>query len=157
MKQLLILCNTLVACFFISQQVMAQGDVMLKDAKKPGKYRQLFFLPQAYTTSGGMHRIDTTIVLNTEIINTITVSVMGARGGDEFAVFICNPDSMRRIIFHQTFFMNGWKSESLLLNNWFSNSGIKIHKELGKFFKIYFGITILNRKDFLESLRAGDF
>lgn len=156
MKQLVILCSTLL-CLFLSTPSSAQTGSLPAAAKKPGKYRQLFFLPQAKPTGTLMYKLDTVVVLSLDSGYRMRVTIMGTRAGDEFTVLISQDDASRKTIMQQSFFMNGWKSESLSVNTWFSDNEMKIRKELDDFIYIYFGIKLQSRKDFLKSLRAGDF
>lgn len=156
MKQLVILCSTLL-CLFLSTTSSAQNGSVPAGAKKPGKYRQLFFLPQAKPASSVMYKLDTVVTLNSDSLSLIRVTIIGSRTGDEFTVIVSEETRLRKTIMQQSFFMNGWKSDGMSLNTWFTNDETKIRKELDDFLYIYFGIKIQSRKAFLESLRAGDF
>lgn len=140
-------------CFFLFSfaTLLAQSEPSPKVSKKYGKYRQLFYLPQAQPISGGMYKLDTTIVLETDTHTRLGVSIIGARDGDEFTVLIYTNNASRKTIMHQSFFMNGWKSDTVSMNTWFSNNETKIKKELDDFIYIYFGIRIVSRKEFLKS------
>ena len=144
-------------CFFLSSAYYSFGQNKSDDVKKYGKYRQLFYTPQAKLATGGMYKLDTLIVLETDTTIRLGVSIIGARDGEEFAVLVYENNSNRKTVMHQTFFMNGWKSDTVSMNSWFSNNETKIKKELDDFIYIYFGIKIIPRKDFLKSLHAGDF
>lgn len=156
MKQLVILCSTLL-CLFLSTSSSAQSGSLPAGAKKPGKYRQLFFLPQAKPASSVMYKLDTVLTLSGDSSSLIRVTIIGSRAGDEFTVMVSEETKARKTIMQQTFFMNGWKSESLSFNTWFTNDETKIRKELDDFIYIYFGIKLQSRKDFLKSLVSGDF
>lgn len=156
MKQLVILCSTLL-CLFLSTTSSAQSGSVPAGAKKPGKYRQLFFLPQAQLVNSVMYKLDTVVTLNRDSLSQIRVTILGQRSGDEFTVMVSEETRLRKTIMQQTFFMNGWKSDGMSLNTWFTNDETKIRKELDDFLYIYFGIKLQSRKDFLKSLVSGDF
>lgn len=156
MKKFAVLLSALM-CLFISTSVLAQSRSVPAEAKKIGKYRQLFFLPQAKPINSTLYRIDTIVTVNIDNGYRIRVTVMGARGGDEFTVMVSEADSSRKTIMQQSFYMNGWKSEGVSVNTWFTDSETKIRKELDDFIYIYFGIKIMSHKDFLKSLRARAF
>jgi hypothetical protein len=110
---------------------------------KVGKYRQLFYLPQAQPYAG-VYKIDTFAESA-----GVYVAVIGGRESDALRVLVS--DKAGKIIMQQFFFMDGSMAEDRAINSWFVNYK-KI--DLNKFLLNYFGITIKSRQKFIKEYRT---
>lgn len=122
-----------------------EKDSQKKFTMKPGKYRQMLYLPQAHPAAG-VYQLDT---VNLE--SGIRIIVIGDRDGDYFKIKVTLLDSMKIIIMQQLFFMDGTRTDEQEKDSWF----VSYKKdELNKFLLEYFGIKIKSRRQFIKEQRA---
>lgn len=154
MKKTRFACRALV-CLFISlfiapispiaaQTAFAQNSVVeavSQYANLPGKYRKIFFLPQAVRVGAHNYKIDTLIELGDSAKTLLAVMLVASRESDEFQLVISVPGS-NRLITSQTFYMNGEPSETWSFNSWFPSHSWFSRKKLDQLLWSYFGITV---------------
>ncbi len=139
---------TLVLTTLIALSTFAAGNTHSKKFKmKPGKYRQMLYLPQAHPAAG-VYQLDT---VNLE--SNIRIVVIGDREGDYFKIRVNLLDSTKTLIMQQLFFMDGTRTDEQEKDSWF----VSYKKdELNKFLFEYFGVTIKPRRQFIKEQRKNE-
>jgi hypothetical protein len=135
---ILIFCTTLTISVVTSS---LQAQPFDKRIKLPGKYRQIFFLPEAQKTQTDVYKLE-------HSGDQYRILVFGTRGGYSFKIAAEIIDT-RQLVMEQNFFMNGMRYDP----EEEKNPWVKNRKELNNLFRDHFGITIKSKNDFIREFK----